>query len=61
MSDQSRKSPVLQSDRSDVATTFSSRELIDLPSFDHNFQAHLLLSPGTNQHLPVPRPLQNAE
>ncbi|PYT20298.1 MAG: hypothetical protein DMG58_34345, partial [Acidobacteria bacterium] len=41
--------PVLQSDRSDVATTFSSRELIDLPSFDRNFQAHLLLSPGTNQ------------
>ena len=41
--------PVLQSDRSDVATTFTSRELIDLPSFDRNFQAHLLLSPGTNQ------------
>ena len=40
--------PVLQSDRSDVATTFSSRELIELPSFDRNFQAHLLLSPGTN-------------
>ena len=45
----SASSPVLQSDRSDVATTFSSRELIDLPSFDRNFQAHLLLSPGTNQ------------
>jgi hypothetical protein len=45
----SAATPVLQSDRSDVATTFSSRELIDLPSFDRNFQTHLLLSPGTNQ------------
>jgi hypothetical protein len=41
--------PGLTADRADVATTFSARELVDLPSFDRNFQAHLLLTPGTNQ------------
>ncbi len=38
--------PLLQSDRADVATTFTSKQLVDLPSFDRNAQAFLLLTPG---------------
>lgn len=41
--------PLLQSDRSDVATTFTSKQLVELPSFNRNFQAYELLTPGTNK------------
>ena len=41
--------PLLQSDRADVATTFSSAQLAVLPSFDRNFQAFELLAPGTHK------------
>src|SRR5947209_14336601 len=40
--------PLLQSDRADVATTLTSKQLIELPSFNRNFQAFELLLPGTN-------------
>ena len=39
--------PLLQADRADVATTFSTKELTELPSFQRNAQAYLLLTPGT--------------
>jgi hypothetical protein len=38
--------PLLQSDRADVATTFTSAQLEQLPSFDRNAQSYLLLTPG---------------
>jgi len=41
--------PLLQSDRADVATTFTSRQLTDLPNFDRNVQSYLLLTPGTTK------------
>jgi len=41
--------PLLQSDRSDVATTFNAKTLNELPSFNRNFQAYELLTPGTNK------------
>jgi hypothetical protein len=39
--------PLLQTDRADVAQTFSSKEIKDLPNFGRNLQAFELLSPGT--------------
>ena len=42
-------SPVLKTDRADVATTFDSREINELPVLDRNFTKFLLLSPGTQQ------------
>jgi hypothetical protein len=45
----SAAAPALQSDRADVATTFTSRQLEDLPSFNRNFQAYELLTPGTQK------------
>ncbi len=41
--------PMLQSDRAEVATTFSSNQLENLPSFDRNFQAYELLTPGAQR------------
>ena len=41
--------PLLQSDRADVATTLTSRQIIELPSYNRNFQAYELLLPGTNK------------
>lgn len=41
--------PLLQSDRADVATTFTSQQLTKLPSFDRNVQSYLLLTPGTTK------------
>jgi len=38
--------PTLQTDRADVSTTFSSRQLIDIPSLGRNAQAFQLLTPG---------------
>jgi hypothetical protein len=39
--------PLLQSDRSDVAQTFTSREINDLPNIGRNLQSMELLNPGT--------------
>ena len=39
--------PLLQSDRADVAQTFSSEQIEDLPSIGRNAQAMELLNPGT--------------
>jgi Carboxypeptidase regulatory-like domain/TonB dependent receptor-like, beta-barrel len=41
--------PVLKTDRADVATTFGSREINDLPVLDRNFTKFILLTPGTQQ------------
>ena len=42
-------SPVLKTDRADVATTFDSREINDLPVLDRNLTKLILLTPGTQQ------------
>jgi len=39
--------PTLQTDRADVSTTFSSRQLVDIPSLGRNAQAFQLLTPGS--------------
>ena len=39
--------PLLQSDRADVAQTFTSKEIQELPSIGRNLQAFELLNPGT--------------
>ncbi|MCA1583462.1 MAG: carboxypeptidase-like regulatory domain-containing protein [Acidobacteria bacterium] len=41
--------PLLRTDRADVATTFESRQLTDLPVLDRNFTKFVLLTPGTQQ------------
>jgi hypothetical protein len=41
--------PILQSDRADVATTFTAKELVDLPNLNRNFQSYELLTPGTSK------------
>src|SRR5947209_5834289 len=41
--------PTLQADRADVSTTFSSNQLMDLPSLGRNAQAYELLMPGTSR------------
>jgi hypothetical protein len=45
----SAAAPLLQSDRADVAVTFESRQLTQLPSFDRNLQSYVLLTPGTTK------------
>src|SRR5882724_10145815 len=40
---------VLKTDRADVATTFTSRQVTDLPILDRNFTKLILLTPGTQQ------------
>ncbi|MCY7375332.1 MAG: TonB-dependent receptor, partial [Pyrinomonadaceae bacterium] len=42
---------LLKTDRSDVATTFSTREVAELPILDRNFTKLILLTPGTQQQL----------
>ena len=42
-------SPLLKTDRADVATTFDQRQLTDLPVLDRNFTKFILLTPGTQQ------------
>jgi outer membrane receptor protein involved in Fe transport len=42
-------SPLLRTDRADVATRFSTREITDLPVLDRNFTKFVLLTPGTQQ------------
>jgi hypothetical protein len=39
--------PLLQSDRADVAQTFSAKEINDLPNLSRNMQSMELLEPGT--------------
>src|SRR5216683_3708655 len=45
----SGSAPLLQSDRADVSTTFTGKQLVDLPRLDRNFQSYLLLSPGSTR------------
>src|SRR6185437_5513683 len=42
-------SPVLKTDRADVATTLDSRQISDLPVLDRNLTKFVLLTPGTQQ------------
>jgi hypothetical protein len=42
-------SPLLRTDRADVATTFETRQITDLPVLDRNFTKFILLTPGTQQ------------
>lgn len=41
--------PLLQSDRADVATTFTAHQFTDLPNVNRNFQSYELLTPGTTK------------
>ena len=41
--------PLLQADRADISTNFSSKQLVDLPRLDRNYQSFLLLTPGTSR------------
>jgi hypothetical protein len=45
----SAAAPLLQSDRADIATTFTSKQLVDIPRLDRNYQSFLLLTPGTSR------------
>ena len=40
-------SPLLKTDRADVATVFDQRELTEAPVLDRNFTKFILLTPGT--------------
>ena len=42
-------SPLLKTDRADVATNFDSKQITDLPVLDRNFTKFILLTPGTQQ------------
>jgi outer membrane receptor protein involved in Fe transport len=42
-------SPLLKTDRADVATTFDTKQITDLPVLDRNFTKFILLTPGTQQ------------
>src|SRR2546427_4174927 len=42
-------SPILKTDRADVATTFDAHQISDLPVLDRNFTKFILLTPGTQQ------------
>lgn len=42
-------SPLLKTDRADVATSFDQRQLTDLPIVGRNFTKLILLTPGTQQ------------
>ena len=41
--------PLLQTDRADVATTYNTQQIQDLPNFNRNFQSMELLSPGAQR------------
>ena len=45
----SAEAPLLKTDRADVAVTFESRQVTDLPILDRNFTKFILLTPGTQQ------------
>src|SRR5262249_4422939 len=40
---------LLKTDRADVATTFETKQITDLPVIDRNFTKFILLTPGTQQ------------
>ena len=42
-------SPLLVTDRADVATIFDSKQITNLPVLDRNFTKFILLTPGTQQ------------
>ena len=42
-------SPMLKTDRADVATIFDAKQMTDLPALDRNFTKFILLTPGTQQ------------
>jgi hypothetical protein len=42
---------LLKTDRADVATTFETKQITDLPILDRNFTRFILLTPGTQQQL----------
>src|SRR5689334_19759095 len=42
-------SPLLKTDRADVASTFDTKQITDLPVLDRNFTKFILLTPGTQQ------------
>jgi hypothetical protein len=42
-------SPLLKTDRADVATSFDQKQLTELPVLDRNFTKFILLTPGTQQ------------
>jgi outer membrane receptor protein involved in Fe transport len=42
-------SPLLKTDRADVATTFDERQLTEAPVLDRNFTKFILLTPGAQQ------------
>jgi hypothetical protein len=42
-------SPLLRTDRADVASSFDRKQLTDLPVIDRNFTKFILLTPGTQQ------------
>jgi Carboxypeptidase regulatory-like domain/TonB dependent receptor-like, beta-barrel len=42
-------SPLLRTDRADVATRFDEKQITDLPVLDRNFTKFVLLTPGTQQ------------
>jgi hypothetical protein len=54
------EAPLLRQDRAEVATQFTTKQLVELPSFDRNFQAYQLLVPGSQrvswQHAPSENP-----
>jgi len=41
--------PLLQSERAEVSTTYTTEQIMNLPSFNRNFQAFELLTPGTQR------------
>jgi hypothetical protein len=41
---------LLKTDRADVATTFETKQITDLPILDRNFTKFILLTPGTQQN-----------
>ena len=41
--------PLLKTDRADVASSFDTKQLTDLPVLDRNFTKFILLTPGTQQ------------
>lgn len=41
--------PLLKTDRADVATTFTDREVVDLPLFDRNFTELEIVTPGAKR------------
>jgi outer membrane receptor protein involved in Fe transport len=43
------EAPLLKTDRADVAVTFETKQVTDLPILDRNFTKFILLTPGTQQ------------